>query len=62
MSSSKKQKPPDLNELLKGMEAPTLCSRCEWFNTDRCPSYDFPKRRTSLRMQYCNAGKPRKSD
>lgn len=34
------------------------CSECRYKDTNVCPAYDTPMRRTSLRIMHCSEGEP----
>lgn len=56
-SSFALKKPTKKRTKKKSLNPITLCTDCEWQNTNRCPAYDVPMNRTSLRIRFCNCGK-----
>lgn len=38
------------------------CAECRWKDTNGCPAFDAPMRRTSLRIDFCSAGEEKKQD
>ena len=46
----------ELYEITKKFDGFTLCEECKHKDTNVCPAYDAPMRRTSLRIKYCNCG------
>lgn len=51
----------ELYDIAKQVDCLTFCNECKYKDTNGCPAYDAPMRRTSLRMEYCNCGQ-HKSD
>lgn len=37
------------------------CRMCRHKDSNVCPAYDAPMRRTSLRIKYCSEGEPREA-
>jgi len=51
-----------LYEIAKKHEGMVLCEECRHHDTHRCPAYDTPMKRTSLRIRFCNCGEFLQSD
>ena len=46
----------EIYDVAKKFDGMMLCEECKHKDTNWCPAYDAPMKRTSLRIKYCNCG------